>query len=156
LYRARIPALRERADEIVTLAELLMERICRRHRLPKRKITASGRERLRAYAWPGNVRELSHEVERAVVFEESDELNFPHLGGDSDTKPALDPSDWFNSAFTFPAQGFLLEEAINRLIHHALKQTGNNVSAAARLLGVSRDYLRYRLAGQKEPDAAGE
>ena len=47
---------------------------------------------------------------------------------------------------------FSLEEAILRLINHALKQTNQNVSAAARLLGVSRDYLRYRLSGR----AAGE
>ena len=40
--------------------------------------------------------------------------------------------------------------AINRLIQHALQQTSHNVSAAARLLGVSRDYVRYRLAGQKQ------
>jgi DNA-binding NtrC family response regulator len=42
------------------------------------------------------------------------------------------------------------------LIQHALKQSGNNVSAAARLLGVSRDYLRYRLAGQKSDRGTGE
>jgi DNA-binding NtrC family response regulator len=64
--------------------------------------------------------------------------------------PAPDPTEWFNENFAFPAEGFQLEEAINRLIHHALKQTANNVSAAARLLGVSRDYVRYRLSGQKQ------
>ena len=156
LFRVRIPPLRERNEDIVKLAELLVERICKRHRLPPRKMTAQGRQRLRAHSWPGNVRELSHELERAVVFEESDELDFAQLGATPSVKASLDPSDWFNPAFTFPPQGFLLEEAINRVIDHALKQTGNNVSAAARLLGVSRDYLRYRLAGQKQPDAAGE
>ena len=156
LFRVRIPALRDRGEDILKLAELLMERICKRHRLPARKITAAGRQRLRAHDWPGNVRELSHELERAIVFEESDELNFANLsGGNADAvKAGLDPSDWFNSAFLYPPQGFLLEEAINRLIHHALKQTDNNVSAAARLLGVSRDYLRYRLAGEKEQHGA--
>jgi DNA-binding NtrC family response regulator len=49
-----------------------------------------------------------------------------------------------------------LEAAIGTLIQHALKQSGNNVSAAARLLGVSRDYLRYRLAGQKQEPGTGE
>ena len=60
------------------------------------------------------------------------------------------PGDWFNPLFRFPNQGFLLEEAILRLIRHALVQTHDNVSAAARLLGVSRDYLRYRLGGWKD------
>jgi len=89
-------------------------------------MTAAGRQRLRTHAWPGNVRELLHELERAVVFEESEELNFAHLGDSARTaSAATDPSDWFNSTFAFPAQGFSLEEAINRLIHHALKQTDN-------------------------------
>ena len=64
------------------------------------------------------------------------------------------PGDWFNPFFRFPHQGFSLEEAILRLIHHALGQTNNNVSAAARLLGVSRDYLRYRLGGWKDGSKA--
>ena len=51
-------------------------------------------------------------------------------------------------------EGFSLEEAINRLIQHGLGQTAQNVSAAARLLGVSRDYLRYRLSG-KQPEKTG-
>jgi DNA-binding NtrC family response regulator len=57
-------------------------------------------------------------------------------------------AEWFNEGYVFPPEGFSLEEAIMRLINHALKQTNQNVSAAARLLGVSRDYLRYRLSGR--------
>jgi DNA-binding NtrC family response regulator len=101
---------------------------------------------LLSYQWPGNVRELAHELERAIVFEESQDLNLDHLF--SANAPLAGPeekSEWFNVQFVFPKEGFLLEEAINRMIQHALKQTGGNVSAAARLLGVSRDYLRYRL-----------
>jgi two-component system, NtrC family, response regulator AtoC len=157
MFRVRITPLREHGEDILNLADLLMAGICQRHRLPLRKITMAGRQRLSAHGWPGNVRELSHELERAVVFEESNELTFPHLGGGANAATApVDPSDWFNSSFAFPAQGFALEEAINRLIRHALKQTDNNVSAAARLLGVSRDYLRYRLAGEKQPETPGK
>jgi DNA-binding NtrC family response regulator len=85
------------------------------------------------------------------VFEEGRELTFDQLTaaaapGDSD---ALGRQDWLNPAFAFPEEGFQLEEAINRLIRLALDQSGQNVSAAARLLGVSRDYLRYRLSDRK-------
>ena len=59
-------------------------------------------------------------------------------------------SDWLNTGFVFPPQGFELDQAIDRLVQHALKQAGENVSAAARLLGVSRDVVRYRLSGQRE------
>ncbi|HXG47911.1 MAG TPA: sigma-54 dependent transcriptional regulator [Methylomirabilota bacterium] len=151
LYRLHIPPLRERGEDILRLAEALMERLCRRHRLPLRRITPEGRQRLARHTWPGNVRELSHELERAIVFEDAPELSFPHLGSQAEPQaPALDDSEWLNPRFTFPAEGFSLEEAIGRFIQLALRQTGGNVSAAARLLGVSRDYLRYRLSGKHE------
>ncbi len=152
LYRIHLPPLRERRGDIVLLAEKLLDQIRRRHRLPRRDITAQGKSRLLAHHWPGNVRELSHELERAVVFEEGQELNFEHLGGAGEPASApagLAATEWFNEGFIFPEHGFDLEAAINRIIQHALQQTGNNVSAAARLLGVSRDYIRYRLSGQK-------
>jgi DNA-binding NtrC family response regulator len=146
LYRIHIPPLRERAEEIITLAELLTARVCRRHRLPLKKITEPGKKRLLAYPWPGNVRELSHELERAIVFEEGQKLDFDTLQRSSVAAPVLaqDDSDWFNERFIFPEQGFSLKQAIKRLIQHALKQANGNVSASARLLGVSRDYVRYR------------
>jgi DNA-binding NtrC family response regulator len=156
LYRIDILPLRERGDDIVSLAELLMKRLCQRHRLPCKTITDAGRRKLVAHPWPGNVRELSHELERAVVFEESDQMDFNHLLSSSGEGAPSDPRDWLNAKFSFPPQGFSLEDAINRLIQLALKQTNNNVSAAARLLGVSRDYLRYRLSGEKPSDRSGE
>jgi len=160
LYRVQLPPLRERGEDILRLAEMLVGRLCQRHRLPRKRITAEGRQKLQAYPWPGNVRELSHELERAIVFEDSEQLSFEHLRGAASCAPAANPDDWFNPTFQYPSEGFSLEEAIGRLIQHALKQTGNNVSAAARLLGVSRDYLRYRLSGQKSgespPDSLGE
>jgi two-component system, NtrC family, response regulator AtoC len=156
LYRISLPPVRERGEDVLKLADLLMVGLCRRHRLPLRKITPAGRQRLLAYRWPGNVRELAHELERAIVFEESEELSFENLQMPIDTTQPLAEAGWFNSGFRFPAQGFSLETAIGLMIRHALKQSGNNVSAAARLLGVSRDYLRYRLAGQKSDSGTGE
>jgi DNA-binding NtrC family response regulator len=151
LYRIHIPPLRARGDDIVALAERLTERLCRRHRLPRKVISAAGRRRLAAYRWPGNVRELAHELERAIVFEDSVELEFAHLQSPESVPGSASEAGWFNPEFRFPEEGFDLEQAIRRLIDHALHQTNNNVSAAARLLGVTRDYLRYRLSGQKEP-----
>ena len=62
------------------------------------------------------------------------------------------PVDTTNSAtdgllqagFEFPQEGFSLDGTIDEIIRHAIDQAGGNVSAAARLLGVSRDYIRYR------------
>jgi len=156
LYRISIPPLRERGEDIVALAELWIERLCQRHRLPHKAISAAGHQRLRTYSWPGNVRELAHELERAIVFEEGDQLNLQQLQAATPVDKATEQGGgWFNTGFVFPDQGFDLEESITHLIQHALKQSGNNVSAAARLLGVSRDYVRYRLSGQKPSKSSG-
>jgi DNA-binding NtrC family response regulator len=157
LFRLYLPPLRERGEDVLCLAETLLEGLCRRHRASKREISPVGRQRLLAYPWPGNVRELAHELERAIVFETGGSLQFDHLTGSERTQamPAGQPEDWFNERFVIPANGFSVEEAVMRIIHHALKQSGENMSAAARLLGVPRDYLRYRLERKQrdEPSA---
>lgn len=150
LFRIQIPSLRDRGQDIVLLAELLLQRLCQRHRLPRKRITDLGRKRLLAYRWPGNVRELAHELERAVVFTDGTEVDFAHLDAGQSEMSATNDQDWFNARFRFPPEGFQLENAINRLIEHALQQTNQNVSAAARILGVTRDYLRYRLESTPE------
>ncbi|HVK59863.1 MAG TPA: sigma-54 dependent transcriptional regulator [Candidatus Kapabacteria bacterium] len=154
LFSIDIPPLRERGDDIMSLAEMFLETLAKRHRVPRKSVSAAGRKALLCYPWPGNVRELAHELERAIVFDESNSLDFESLSRRKLTGlPTTDGgktagNDWFNEAYIFPPDGFSLEEGIMRMINHALKQTNQNVSAAARLLGVSRDYLRYRLSGR--------
>jgi DNA-binding NtrC family response regulator len=138
----------------MSLAEMFLETLAKRHRVPRKSVSAAGRKALLCYPWPGNVRELAHELERAIVFDDSNSLDFESLSRRKLTGlPTTDGgktagNDWFNEAYIFPPDGFSLEEGIMRMINHALKQTNQNVSAAARLLGVSRDYLRYRLSGR--------
>jgi len=154
LFSIDIPPLRERGDDILRLADLFLQTLCRRHRLTGKSISLTGRKNLMAYPWPGNVRELAHELERAIVFDDVNHLDFENLVRRKTTIPLNDEpgktqtSEWFNEQYIYPPEGFSLEDAILRLINHALKQTNQNVSAAARLLGVSRDYLRYRLSGR--------
>lgn len=155
LFRVTLPPLRERGEDIVRLAERMVERLCQRNRLPVRRLTEAGQRRLKGYAWPGNARELAHEIERAIVFEDSMELDFTSLPA-GNSAAGRDPNDWFNAEYRFPPEGFDLEAAILRLIHVALEQSGHNVSAAARLLGVTRDYVRYRLAGRPSAEEAGK
>lgn len=157
LFRIELPPLRDRGEDILDLAEKLLEQACRKHRLPLRRISPRGRRRLLAYRWPGNVRELAHEIERAIVFSEEEALDFESLPVAMEELAEPLPSsarpdggvDWLNPHFRFPEKGFSLEAAVHRLIQKALEQTSGNVSAAARMLGVSRDYLRYRLSGRK-------
>jgi DNA-binding NtrC family response regulator len=117
-------------------------RIAKNYRLPARPIPSIGRERLRAYAWPGNVRELAHVIERSLVFED-DALMFSALAA---VTPKIGADGGLvGPRFRIPANGFSLDATIDALIQRALEQTDGNVSAAARLLGVERDFVRYRL-----------
>jgi two-component system, NtrC family, response regulator AtoC len=147
--------LRERGEDILRLTDHLLAQLCRQHRVPWRRITDQGKQRLLAYRWPGNVRELAHELERGLVFEEEAALDFAHLPGGGGVAPAVLPGDWLNPGFVFPEQGFVLEDAISRLVQLALKQSGANVSQAARRLGVTRDFIRYRLYGDRKDHPEG-
>jgi DNA-binding NtrC family response regulator len=155
LYRIQIPPLRERGEDIATLAETLLGQLCKKHRLPSKRLSAAGKQRLLACRWPGNVRELEHELERAIVFEGGAELSLEQLQPPIDPNKISPHTEWLNPNFHFPPEGFILDEAMAVLIGRALQQTGNNVSAAARRLGVSRDFLRYRLGGNKPDSSSG-
>lgn len=152
LFRLRIPPLRERGTEIVDLAVQLLEKTASQYGLPVPEISSGGRRRLIGFAWPGNVRELSHEIERALVFGEGGDLDFDSL--ERTTSQDDGGTNWLNPVFALPEEGFDLEEAINTLVRKGLDQADGNVSAAARLLGVSRDYVRYRLKekGAESPE----
>ena len=140
LLRVALPPLRERGTDIVELGRHLLARIALRHRLTGLTITPAGEARLQAQPWRGNVRELAHEIERAVIFGAGASLDFADLGGPA----ALPPSGWRNPAWRMPDSGFSLDAVTNELIAEALRETGDNVSAAARRLGVTREFLRYR------------
>lgn len=152
LFRVRIPPLRERGDDVIALAEVLLARIARRYGLASPAIPAEGQRRLRAHAWPGNVRELAHEIERAVVFEGEARLTFQSLAARANAAASGGAPNPLRDDFVFPESGFSLEATIDHLIQRALAQTSGNVTAAARLLGVTRDYVRYHL---KTPPASG-
>ena len=95
-----------------------------------------------AYEWPGNVRELESVIERALLLGEGDrilpgDLPAPVRAGVSVRRGLLD--------LEIPESGIDLEELERSLIVKALRKSGGNVSRAARLLGLSRRTLQYRL-----------
>jgi DNA-binding NtrC family response regulator len=142
LLRITLPPLRERGTDILPLARHLLAKIAARHRLKGLAITPAGETRLLAQPWRGNVRELAHEIERAVIFGSGAPLDFAALG-DPVTPPA---GGWRNPAWQMPKSGFSLDATVDELVGEALRETDNNVSAAARQLGVTRDFIRYRLS----------
>jgi DNA-binding NtrC family response regulator len=143
-----LPPLRERGSDILPLARHLLARIAARHRWRDPRISAEGEARLLSQAWPGNVRELAHELERGVIFGGGAPLDFAHLGAAA----AVPAASWRNPAWRLPESGFSLDRVVDEFIAEALRGSNDNVSAAARRLGVTRDFLRYQLS-QKKPEA---
>lgn len=150
LLHLHIPSLREFPDDIPPLARHILEGLRRRYRLPDVTISSEGMERLMACQWPGNVRELMHELERAIIFNDSNSLALDHLGPIPDGPVhSKGPPDLLNPRWQVPVNGFNFEEALKKLttevIQNALEQEEGNISAAARRLGVPRDFIRYRI-----------
>ena len=144
LFLLTIPPLRDRGGDILKLAKHLLEKLCQRHQVKTKPISTKGQARLLSHPWRGNVRELNHELERTIVFEDGDEWEFSSLLASNENNNNGNNNELINEKFNFPKEGFSLEETIGRIIQHAITQSGGNVSAAARLLDVPRDYIRYR------------
>ncbi len=148
LLRIVLPPLRERGEDVVLLARRLLAAAAARYRAGDLAIGAAGEARRRAQPGRGNIRELAHVIERAVIFGPGPVLEFEVLGGTGEAVAA----PWLNPAWRLPETGFTIEGAIGVLIATALRETAGNLSAAARRLGVTREYIRYhqgRAAGDR-------
>ncbi len=110
----------------------------RRYGLPDKTFDADAVSALQTYAWPGNVRELKHLVERALLLSHGAAIGGGELG-------LWTVEQEFPKVTPQALEGMTLEAAEKMLIVSALQATQNNVSEAARRLGVSRMTLRYRM-----------
>jgi len=131
----RIPPLRERREDVLPLAEKFLEGFRRDIGKEIRGISPEGARAMEEYHWPGNVRELKNVIERAVILTSSSILDVQDLALRG-TGEGLIPDR---------PSSLNLEEMEGALISEALKRTGDNQSRAAKLLGISRDTLRYRM-----------
>ena len=130
LFRVMIPPLRERGSDILRLAEHLIQRVCRRQRLPARPVSTLGERRLLHYGWPGNVRELENRAKRAVIMAEGNSLRAEDFGLEASApEPEL-----FNLRR-------VRDEAEREAIVKVLGRVNSNISRAAEVLGVSRPTL---------------
>jgi DNA-binding NtrC family response regulator len=150
LLHVTIPPLRDFPGDIPSLATHLLEIIKRRYRQPDLSMSKPGEARLTEYPWPGNVRELMHELERSIIFADSGTLDFENLTDGTGQPPSgTGPAPLLNPRWQLPEEGFQFEKALQDLtmsvIEEAMRQENGNVSAAARRLGVPRDFVRYRL-----------
>lgn len=148
IIQIEVPPLRERGDDAFFLAKQFLAVHGARYGRADMTFDHSAEAMLRQHPWPGNVRELRNIVEQAVLLAPNPVINAEHLNLCSpqlflaQEKSTADEPDEFRD---FPDKGVQLVEVERQLLQRALDHTAWNVTQAARLLGVSRDTLRYRI-----------
>ena len=135
-----IPPLREHKEDIPGLASLFLARFAKDSGRELRAISPAAIQLLLEHYWPGNVRELQNVIERASALAAGGQLEASDIQLDSPRNRGNAASD------RFLPDGMTLDQWEDDMIREALKRAGGNKSRAARLLGLSRNALRYRLS----------
>ena len=135
-----IPPLLERKEDIPYLAGFFVKKLGKDLGSPVQSISDGAMERLLGYHWPGNVRELENVLERSMVLANGAVLEA------GDVKLDTAPAARFTVADNFLPEGVTLDEYEQSIIKEALKRANGNKSQAARMLGLTRNALRYRLS----------
>ena len=128
-----LPPLRERKEDIVPLAQLFMDRFAEKYHRPLTGMDDSAKVMLENGRWNGNIRELQNCIEKAVILSDGNELTAKDIYPEPIARPAGNTVKAVNDT----------EE--KRLIQEAMDRTGGNISAAAKILGVSRPTLYAKL-----------
>jgi DNA-binding NtrC family response regulator len=138
-----IPPLRDHKEDIPDLVNHFLARFAADSEKEIEGITPAALDALMEYHWPGNIRQLENSVERAVALSSGRMIDEKDIHLDTrQSKPAAASS---SSADQFLPEGMTLEQWEDNMIREALKRANGNKSQAARLLGLSRNALRYRL-----------
>jgi transcriptional regulator with PAS, ATPase and Fis domain len=143
VVRLRIPPLRERREDILPLFRFFVAQFNEQFKKGFREILREAEERILNHPWPGNIRELRNVVERIVLLEKGEKVESKHLAflegceapapQMASTKPGI------------PPQGIVLDEVEKAYIKEALRIKKGNKIQAAKLLGISRSALLYRM-----------
>src|ERR1700691_4757499 len=133
-----IPPLRERKEDIPFLAQLFVTKLGPDTGDRVRDVTDAGLAKLMSYHWPGNVRELENVIERSLVMCSGERLDA------ADIKLEMAPRSRAQADHFLP-DGLTLDQYEQEIIRESLRRADGNKSQAARLLGLTRNALRYRL-----------
>lgn len=143
----RVPSLRERQQDIVPLAEYFIDSFSQKYLRTEMTLSDQAKQILCNWHWPGNIRELSHLMERAVLLVRDSEIS----GADLPIERQCDGNDTAGTSEKPPENSsgnlamMTLEEAEKKLIRQALKNTSNNMTHAAKQLGITKSSLYRRL-----------
>ena len=141
----RVPSLRERPEDVPSLAESILQRLSRRMKMEQPTLSPEALQTLENYSFPGNVRELENVLERAVTLCTGGVITAENIKVRANVRP---PSEMQLAAATPTGTGALgdqLEDIERDAIVKALEKTRYNKTAAAKLLGMSFRALRYRI-----------
>lgn len=144
-----VPPLRERGDDVITLAESFCGALAPAYGIPPPTISSDAQQVLRSYSWPGNVRELRNAIEHAFVDGGRGELTAGDLPLNLESCPPPHLPMGFNGFATLPfhdAKQQVIEDFERRYLAAALHRAGGNVSKAARDCGVLRQALQRLLS----------
>lgn len=152
-----IPPLRDRANDILELAQVILKRTCSRLKTPMRRFSEEAVSAIASYPWPGNVRELENAIERAVVLAETEEIGEELLAIDYGKTDEMDslisPGEQPLTTTLDPGEELSLEDYFQRFVLE--HQDTMNETQLAKKLGISRKCLwerrqRYGLPRSKK------
>ncbi len=141
-----VPSLRERVEDIALLANTFLEEFNKKFVKSIKGFTPDAVKVLERYSWPGNVRELKNAIERIALLETDTVVKPEHLAflnyhpGFNETKVLED-----KNIVSVPSQGIKMDEIMREAILQTLDLTGGNQMQAAKILGLTRSRLRYRM-----------
>lgn len=139
-----IPPLRERKEDIIYIAYSFLNEFARKFGKNIQGIDANGIELLKSYSWKGNIRELRNVIERVALLVEEEELTDAHFAFLMEGKAAIETEEE-KFILQVPPKGIKIDVVLKALILKTLKITNGNQVKAAKVLGLSRSKLRYRM-----------
>ena len=144
----KIPPLRERKDDVVPLAYSFLQEFSKKFTKPAPKISQDAVQLLEQNPWKGNVRELKNAIERVMLLSDAQVLGPEHfafirVGGKSPASTVGYQDQQFN--LQIPGSGIAMKEVLRELILKTLAITNGNQVQAAKILGITRSKLRYRM-----------
>ena len=154
VYSVVVPPLRDRIDDVPDLTRHFIDKYSTLHGKQVQGITDKAMSMLRAYQWPGNIRELGNMIERGIILaDQGGQIEamhlFPHIAAQDGAGPdgaAAPASDSMSAvADRLLEDGCDMAGLEQALIEQAMQRSGGNVTRAAKLLGLTRATLDYRL-----------
>ncbi|WHZ29447.1 MAG: sigma-54 dependent DNA-binding response regulator [Nitrospira sp.] len=145
VYQLRIPPLRERLEDIEPILLIFLERAKQERGCRIRAIAPAALAVLQHHDWPGNVRELHNVVEWLTITCKAEIIQPVHLPASVKTAPPIDCLSQ-SSKPSLLAFGLSFQDMEKQMLEEALRKSSGNVSEASRLLKMTRNTLRYRMA----------